>query len=142
MPLCIAMRIFTFFSLYRLLYSRNDVLNEKQTSLLILVSETYQISILCVMYLGYKMRTKQSELLMTIRKAINKHCVESVMEELRNLADQIQTCPIVVSNGLQILDLTLYSSVSLIRHNQRVVLFFIFSDVCIISQLLLYSNSI
>jgi hypothetical protein len=133
------MQIFIYFNVYRLISPRENLLNATETLVTLFYSTNILMVPCAVIFAGQRLKSKQSELLVQLKKTMNGCRNQKLLNELETFAGKLQGQPIVASCGFFTPDLIFLSGVGFGRHqmfnNSDVLIPFLFSDDCFCHQL-------
>jgi hypothetical protein len=92
-----------------------------------------------IIFSGQRLKSKQSELLIQLKKTMIRCKYQKLLDEFQAFADKLQSQPIVASCGFFTPDLVFLSEVGFGRqqmfNNSDVLIPFLFSDDCFCHQL-------
>jgi hypothetical protein len=134
MTISFSMQVFVLLNVYRLISPRDNLLNSTET-LVTLFYSAYILMVPCaVIFAGQRLKSKQSELLVQLKKTMNRCRNQKLLDEFQAFAEKLQGQPIVASCGFFTPDMAFLSGVGFGRqqmiNNSDALIPFLFSDDC------------
>jgi hypothetical protein len=104
-------QIFIYFNVYRLISPEENLLNSTETLVTLFYSAYFLLIPCAVIFAGQRLKSKQSELLVQLKKIMNGCRNQKLLDELQGFAEKLQGQPIVASCGFFTPDLAFLSGV-------------------------------
>ncbi len=116
MTISFSAQIFVYFNLYRLISPRDNLLNSMETLVVLFFSTNFLMAPCAIIFAGQRLMSKQSELLVQLKKIITGCRNQKLLDELEGFAGKLQGQPIVASCGFFTPDIAFLSEVGFGRH--------------------------
>jgi hypothetical protein len=110
-----SMQIFIYFNVYRLISPRDNLLNSTETLVTLFYSTNILMVPCAVIFAGQRLKSKQSELLVQLKKIVIRCRNQKLLDELEGFAGKLQSQPIVASCGFFKPDLAFLGGVGIDR---------------------------